>query len=150
MTEPLQILEDKEVEWCWLQQHQKAFTTVKQHLVEAPVLKYYNIKDVTIQCDASKTVLGIVLMQNEQPIAYASSTLADTETLYAQIEENYLQLCGELTSSISTYLEVVHIESDHEPLKVTKETPEDVNDPSELYFGCAVQEEGTYADIRCS
>ena len=64
MTEPLPRLEDREVEWCWLQQHQKAFTTVKQYLVKAPGLKYYDIKDVTIQCDATKTVMGAVLMHD--------------------------------------------------------------------------------------
>lgn len=75
------------MEWCWLQRHQKAFTTVKQYPAEAPILKYYDIKDVTIKCDASKTGLGAVLMQNGQPIAYASRALTDTETCYAQIEK---------------------------------------------------------------
>ena len=93
MTEPLQRLEDKEVEWCWFLQQQKAFTTVKQYLAEAPVLKYYDIKeDVTIQCDASETGLGVVLMQTGQPIAYASRALTDMETRYAQIEKELLAI----------------------------------------------------------
>ena len=60
MTEPLRRLEDKETEWCWLEQHQKAFDTVKRYLADAPVLKYYDIsKEVTIQCDASETGLRV-------------------------------------------------------------------------------------------
>lgn len=49
MTEPLRRLDDKEVEWCWLEQHQKAFTTIKKYLADAPVLKYYDVnEEVTI------------------------------------------------------------------------------------------------------
>ena len=81
MTEPLRRLGDKETEWYWLQQHQKAFDTVKWYLADAPVLKYYDINnEVTIQCDACETGLGAVLMQQGQPIAFASRALTDTKT----------------------------------------------------------------------
>ena len=126
MTEPLRRLEDKEVEWFWLLQHQKAFTSVKQYLAEAPVLKYYDIKeDVTIQCDASETGLGAVLMQNGQPIAYASRALTDTETRYAQIEKELLAIVWSTNKFDQCILgrELVHIESDHEPLKAVFSKP---------------------------
>ena len=73
MTEPLRRLEDNAVvDWCWLAQHQKAFITVKEYLANAPVLKYFDVnEEVTIQCDASETGLGAVLMQKGQPIAFA-------------------------------------------------------------------------------
>ena len=69
MTEPLGRLEDKDAEWQWLKQ-----------------------EEVTIQCDASETGLGAVLMQNGQSICYASRTLTDTETRYAQIEKELLAI----------------------------------------------------------
>ena len=88
MAEPLRRLDDKEVEWCLLEKHQKAFTTIKQYLADAPVLKYYDVnEEVTIQWDASKTGLGAVLMQKE-PIAFVSRALTDTETRYSQIEKD--------------------------------------------------------------
>lgn len=72
MTEPLRRLEDKDVDWCWLAQYQKAFTTVKEYLAKAPVLKYYDVnEEVTIQCNASETGLGAVMMQKSQSIAFA-------------------------------------------------------------------------------
>ncbi len=59
MTQPLRDLDDKDVEWCWLEQHEQAFRTVKEYLIKAPVLAYYDItKEVTIQCNASETGLG--------------------------------------------------------------------------------------------
>ena len=59
ITELLQRLQDKVMEWQWLTQHSIAFNTVKKYLTESAVLKYYNInEEVTIQCDASETGLG--------------------------------------------------------------------------------------------
>ena len=64
---------------------------VKKALTEAPVLRYYDVtKPVTIQCDASDTGLGVVLLQGGQPICYASRALTDTERRYAQIEKELL------------------------------------------------------------
>ena len=49
MTEPLRRLEDRDVKWCWLKQHQQAFNNVKKALTKAPVLRYYDVKkEVTI------------------------------------------------------------------------------------------------------
>ena len=126
MTEPLRRLEDKDVDWCWLAQHQKAFTTVKEYSAKAPVLKYYDVnEEVTIQCDASETGLGAVLMQKGQPISFASRALTDTETRYAQIEKELLAIVWS-TDKFNQYIlgrEVVHIESDHEPLKAVFTKP---------------------------
>ncbi|KAL9978343.1 hypothetical protein ACROYT_G015844 [Oculina patagonica] len=126
MTEPLRRLDDKEVEWCWLEQHQKAFTTIKQYLADAPVLKYYDVnEEVTIQCDASETGLGAVLVQKGQPIAFASRALTDTETRYAQIEKELLAIVWSANKFDQYTLgrDCVHIESDHEPLKAVFNKP---------------------------
>ena len=127
MTEPLQRLEDKAVvDWCWLAQHQKAFITVKEYLANAPVLKYFDVnEEVTIQCDASETALGAVLMQKGQPIAFALRALTDTKTRYAQIKKELLAIVWS-TDKFNQYIlgrEVVHIESDHEALKAVFTKP---------------------------
>ncbi len=74
---------------------------------------------MTIQCDASETGFGAVLLQNNQPIAYASRALTDTETRYAQIEKELLAIVW-ATNQLDQYIigrEIVLIESDHQPLK---------------------------------
>jgi hypothetical protein len=117
MTEPLRRLEDKDVEWCWLEQHQQAYYTVKKSLAKAPVLRYYDVsKEVTIECDASDTGLGAVLMQDGQPVVFALRALTDTETRYAQIEKELLAIVW-ATSKFDQYIlgrETVTIESDHQ------------------------------------
>ena len=126
MTQPLRKLEDKDFEWCWLEQHEKAFKTVKDYLAKAPVLAYYDVtKEITIQCDASETGLGAVLLQEDQPIAYASRALTETETRYAQIEKELLAIVW-ATNKFDQYIlgrEIVHIESDHQPLKAVFAKP---------------------------
>ena len=49
-------------------------------------MRYYNNQEqVTLQCDASQSGLGAVLLQQGQPVAYASRALTSAETQYAQI-----------------------------------------------------------------
>ena len=43
MTEPLRRLEDKNVEFQWLDQHYIAINTIKKLLTEAPVHRYYDM-----------------------------------------------------------------------------------------------------------
>ena len=45
---------------------------------------------MTLQYDELDKGLGAVIMQNDQPITYASHALTDAETCYAQIEKELL------------------------------------------------------------
>ena len=81
MTEPLRRLKDKNVEFQWLDQHSVAMNAIKKFLTEAPVLCYYDVsKPVTVQCDASQSGLGAVLLQDGQSVCYTSRTLTETES----------------------------------------------------------------------
>ena len=83
---------------------------MKYLVTQAPVLKYFDsTKGVTLQCDASDKGLGAVLMQNDQPIAYASRALTDAETRYAQIEKELLAV---------VYGRCEAVQSDHKPLEM--------------------------------
>ena len=120
MTEPLRRLDDKEVEFQWANSHTTAMEAIKKAVTAAPVLRFFDVrKPVTIQCDASETGLGAVLLQEGQPISYASRALTDTETRYAQIEKELLAIvwsCDKFDQYIYGR-DMVTIESDHEPLK---------------------------------
>ena len=57
------------------------------------VLKYYDLEEqVTIQCDASEVGLGATLLQNGQPVVFASRALSATEQRYAKIEKECLAI----------------------------------------------------------
>ncbi|XP_044167088.1 uncharacterized protein K02A2.6-like [Acropora millepora] len=85
-----------------------------------PVLRYYNLQEeVTLQCDASQSGLGAALMQNGQPIAYASRALTPTETRYAQIEKELLAIvfaCDRFDAYVYGR-NLVNVETDHKPLE---------------------------------
>ncbi|XP_062601076.1 uncharacterized protein K02A2.6-like [Saccostrea cucullata] len=119
LCEPLRKLTVQDAEWSWLEAHDKAIQEIKTLVCKSPVLKYYDPKEeLTLQCDASLTGLGASLLQNGQPIAFASRALTDAETRYAQIEKEMLAIVFGLERFHQyTYGRLVHVESDHKPLE---------------------------------
>ena len=88
VTKPLRELTQKDMAWIWDHPQQAAVDKLKQMVTNTPVLGYYSLQEeMTIQCDASQTGLGAALLQNDQPVAYASCALTMAETHYAQIEK---------------------------------------------------------------
>ena len=86
VTHPIRELLRKDVQFNWSWEQSDAFQKVKKLISEAPVLAFFNVKKpVTVSCDASQYGLGAVLLQDCQPVAYASRALTDTERRYAQI-----------------------------------------------------------------
>ena len=120
MTASLRELCKKDAEFIWSSPQEKAFQAVKDAATNVPVLRYYDLnKEVTIQCDASQTGLGAALMQEGQPVAYASRALTDTEQRYAQIEKECLAIVWSC-EKFHQYLfgrDLVTVESDHQPLE---------------------------------
>ena len=119
ITKPLRELTQRDTVWVWEQAQQDALRTLKQAVSSTPVLCYYNLKEeVTLQCNASQSGLGAALMQNEQPVAYASRALTPTETRYAQIEKELLAIIF-ACDHFEVYIygrKAVHVETDHQPL----------------------------------
>ena len=64
---------------------------MKQLNTREPVLRYFDkAEEVTLQCDASDSGLGVVIMQEGQPVAFSSRALTNTEKNYPQIERGLL------------------------------------------------------------
>ena len=126
ITKPLQELTHKDVAWVWDHPQETAYRKLLDALTRTPVLRYYNLaEEVTIQCDASQTGLGAALLQNGQPVAYASRALTDTETRYAQIEKELLAIVF-ACDRFHTYIfgrDMVKVESDHQPLEAIVKKP---------------------------
>ena len=120
VSEPLRQLLKKDVEFLWTDERLKSFNEVKQLVTSATELHYYDPKiPVTLQCDASQYGLGASLIQNGQPVAFASRSLSSAEKNYAQIEKELLAIVfGALRYDQLIYgLPVVYVETDHKPLE---------------------------------
>ena len=126
MTKPLRDLLQKETEWCWEESQEMALRKIKDAVCTTPVLRYYSLdEEVTLQCDASQFGLGAVLLQNGQPVAFASRTLTSAETRYAQIEKELLAI---VFACEHFYLYVygrdrVRVHTDHKPLETIVKKP---------------------------
>ena len=75
---------------------------------------------MTVQADASQRGLGACLLQEGKPIAYASKSLTDTETRYANIERELLAIvfaCQQFNMYVLG--RPFTVESDHKPLEMT-------------------------------
>ena len=120
ITKLLRELTQKNTEWSWDEHQQQALENLKRAATNTPVLPYYSLEDeVTLWCDASKSGLGATLMQNGQPVAYASRALTPTEVQYAQIEKELLAMVFACTR-FDSYIygrEQVNVETDHKPLE---------------------------------
>ena len=118
ITAPLRQLMEKDVAWTWEQHHEQAVERLKSIVAKATALRYYDAKlQVTLATDASKLGLGAVIMQEEQPIAFASRCLSPAEKNYATIEREMsgiLYGCTRFHDYI--YGQTVIVETDHKPL----------------------------------
>ena len=125
VMEPIRQLTRSDVEWHWDDPQETAFQKVKELVMKAPVLAYYDpSQELDVECDASERGLGAVLTQNGKPVAYASRALTDTETRYAQIEKEMLAIVYALEKFHQyTYGRRVTVYSDHQPLETIIQKP---------------------------
>ena len=83
IAQPMTKLLQKDVKFVWSPACEEAFQALKKFLTTAPVLAQPDIeRHFDVYCDASKTGLGCVLMQDGCVIAYASHQLKKHEVNY--------------------------------------------------------------------
>ena len=111
--------------WDWNFEQETAFKKIKESLVKAPVLAFFDERqDTTLQCDASQTALGAALLQNGRPVAYSSRDLSAAESNNAQIEKELLAVVfGMEHFDHFTYGQEIRVGSDHKPLQAIKRSP---------------------------
>ena len=130
ITQPLRELikesNTRGFKWHFDQVHKDSFNLIKQRMTRAPVLRYYSLRDpIVISCDASKSGLGCVLLQNDAPVAYGSRALTAPECAYAQIEKELLAIVHAVKKFHSYIYGIsdVTVETDHRSLVRILEKP---------------------------
>ena len=125
-SDPLRQLLQKDVEWSWGQAENEAFESLKTAISSTPVLKFKDPKEpVSLSVDASSKGLGAVILQNNQPVAYASKALTESQQNYAQIEKEMLAIvfgCERFHDFLYGQ-NVVTVGSDHKPLEAILKKP---------------------------
>ena len=119
---PLNKLTKKGTPFIWNQECDNAFTALKQHLTQAPVLACpqfdHHADEFSLQTDASAVGLGAVLEQNGHVIAYASRSLTAPERQYSVIQRECLAVVYAL-KQFRHYLlgRQFQLVTDHAPLQ---------------------------------
>ena len=119
LTTPLWELLKKDTDFIWNCTYDTAFEWIKEAVVSDTTLRYFDPSlPVTIQVDASQVGLGVALLQNGKPVAFASKALTETECWYANIEREMLATAfGAERFHTYIYGQSFTIESDHKPLE---------------------------------
>ena len=96
IIEPIRQLLKNDVEFEWSTAQKESFVKIKAILSSEAVLKFFDpTQPITVSCDASKSGLGAALLQNNKPISFASRSMTETETGYAQIEKMQQKMLAE-------------------------------------------------------
>ena len=122
ITQPLRELMSSKSAWIWGPAQEQSFQASKDELSKPTVLALYNPESKTkLSADASSYGLGAVLLQEHdhewKPVVYASRSLTETESRYAQIEKEALSITWGC-EKFSDYIlgKNILIETDHKPL----------------------------------
>ena len=128
-TAPLRQLLEKNVIWNWNETHRNCYKRLKELVSSASVLRFYDVNEsVFLLVDVSSTGLGAVILQNDQPVAFASKALTETQMRYAQIEKEMLAIvfgCVKFHQYIYIYIfgKTITVQTDHKPLESFMKKP---------------------------
>ena len=92
ITKPLILLTQQQTKFKWTPTHHNAFLTLKESVIQAPILHYPNPKKCYIvYTDVSDDACGAQLSQEhdgtEFPIAFLSHTFTDTQWKWSTTEK---------------------------------------------------------------
>ena len=105
--------------YAWRPKHNQAFNNIKREIVQAPILKYYDLKKETVlQTDKSIKGLGTCLLQDGHPVYFASKSLHNAECGYITMELEALAVAW-VMEKFHHFLYASHftLETDQKPLE---------------------------------
>ena len=112
LTSKTTFLREQVTNWNWNPFTNQAFHPLKSwicNMLLRTTLAYYDhTQPLVLQTDGSEYGLSAALIQNNRPIAFASKTLTNVETRYANIEKECLSVCFGL-EKFHTYVYSKHI-----------------------------------------
>ena len=83
----------------WTEAADRNFKLLKKKINENPILAFPSFDKVfQVEIDASGTVVGAVLSQEQRPVAYFSEKLNEAKQKYSSYDKIYILLCKLLQS----------------------------------------------------
>ncbi len=101
LSSPLRDLTKQDTVYSWGPEHDRAFNEVKKEVSSLGVLRYCDPEaETTVQTDASLKGLGAVLLQDGQPVCYASKALQKLSKDTVILNGRHSASSGDLSDSI--------------------------------------------------
>jgi hypothetical protein len=127
MTDLFRPLLKERHAWLWTPEHEAMMNKIRAAETWTTALRIYQPgKPVELYVDASSTGLGAVLLQEKEPVYFASRSLTPAEEKYPQIEKELLALVWAFERlDLYTYGTEVVAYTDHKPSVGLKEKPLD-------------------------
>ena len=126
LNEPPRRLLEKDVEFKWDCAQEDCFKALKDLIVKAPVLKFYDVnKPVVLSVDASSFAVGACFFQDGQPVTYAGKSMSNSQINCAQIEKELLAIVFGF-ERFHSYLygrNNIFVETDHKSLEAIFKKP---------------------------
>ena len=142
ITAPLRELTCNNTRFTWTSKHQAAYETLKQALIDSPVMSHFDTsKETSVLVDASPVGLSAILIQKDPNqnasniTAYASRALSPVEQRYSQTEKEALAIVWGI-EHFHMYLfgAPFTLITDHKPLQLIYNNPRS-RPPAELNAG---------------
>jgi hypothetical protein len=74
----------------WMEEVEKSFNLLKKNIMEQPIMVFPDFcKTFQIKCDASGFAIGVVLSQDDRPIAYFSEKLNEAKIKYSTYDKEF-------------------------------------------------------------
>ncbi len=124
-AQPLRDLLKQDVPYQWDDDHQDAFLELKRLVTTRTCLKYYDpSKPTVVEVDASQKGLGACLLQDNEPVLFASKSLTESQKNYSNIERETLAMVFGIRR-LHTYLfgQAFTLMTDHKPLEMIWKKP---------------------------
>ena len=118
-VDPIRELSKEKVSFNWDPEHQEAFKQMKKEIERAPILAYYNPrKKPVLQTDVSIKGLGACLLQDKNPVYFASKALTEAQKGYVVIEMESLAVAWAMEKFYHLlYASHFILETDQKPLE---------------------------------
>ena len=112
LTRPLWSLLKEDVQRLWMPEHEAALQKFREVLTIQPLLRFYDVKKpVTTQVVALSSELDACLLQEDQPLVYASRV--------SQIEKETLAICFAV-ATFHPYVYGKHCEIQYQTIVLSK------------------------------
>jgi hypothetical protein len=98
ICEPMMdTVKKKHTSFKWTEEAERSFNILKEKITKRPILVLLNFeKTFQVICDASGVAIGVVLSQDNRPVAYFSEKLNETKRKYSMYDKEFYSIIQSL------------------------------------------------------